>query len=216
MKTHGFLRGLILTVGLSFSLLAFQDVNSQNLIVDPGFEAGTPNPTWFEASTNFGTPICDVIACGTGTGTGPRTGNYWAWFGGIGAYEAGQVSQSVVIPPGHATLSFWLEHFIASGNNLDYLQVQIDGDVVYLLYEGQTIYYPYTQITLDISSYADGGNHTILFSSEIFGPTTSNFFVDDIELIAEPVETPFSNWVFIIVGGLVILFVIIRSRSIYF
>ncbi|MCA9871967.1 MAG: hypothetical protein KC487_16495, partial [Anaerolineae bacterium] len=31
-----------------------------NVVADGGFEAGTPNPYWSEASTNFGTPICDV------------------------------------------------------------------------------------------------------------------------------------------------------------
>ena len=69
-----------------------------NVVVDGGFEAGTPNPHWSEASTNFGTPLCDVQGCGTGAGTGPHSGSFWVWFGGIAAYEQGSVSQMVTIP----------------------------------------------------------------------------------------------------------------------
>ena len=58
-----------------------------DVIADGSFEAGTPNPFWGEYSANFGTPICDVPGCGTGGGTGPRTGAYWTWLGGISAYE---------------------------------------------------------------------------------------------------------------------------------
>lgn len=50
---------------------------------DSGFEAGTPNPYWTEASINFGSPLCTVATCGSGGGTGPHTGSWWAWFGGI-------------------------------------------------------------------------------------------------------------------------------------
>ncbi|QLQ07277.1 MAG: hypothetical protein HZY76_15420 [Anaerolineae bacterium] len=70
-----------------------------NVVADGGFEAGTPNPFWTEYSLNFGTVLCDAASCGTGAGTSyPRTGDWWAWFGGIAAYEAGSVSQSVTIP----------------------------------------------------------------------------------------------------------------------
>ena len=52
-----------------------------NVVQDGGFEAGTPNPFWTEASTNFGTPLCDEAGCGNGGGTSfPLTGSWWAWF----------------------------------------------------------------------------------------------------------------------------------------
>ena len=79
-------------------------------VADPGFEGGTPNAFWTEASTNFGTPICDAVSCGTGGGTGPHGGTFWVWFGGIDAVEEGSMSQSVTIPAGvSASLTFFLE-----------------------------------------------------------------------------------------------------------
>jgi hypothetical protein len=54
----------------------------QELIQDGGFEAGPSGGIWTESSTNFGTPICSVAACGTGGGTGPRTGAFWTFLGG--------------------------------------------------------------------------------------------------------------------------------------
>ncbi|MFQ5577576.1 MAG: hypothetical protein ACE5G8_11395, partial [Anaerolineae bacterium] len=67
-----------------------------NPVVDGGFEAGPNGGTWNEFSTNFGTPICDVFTCGFGNGTGPRSGLYWAWFGGFGGgLEDGSVDQDI-------------------------------------------------------------------------------------------------------------------------
>jgi len=164
------------------------DSRMADVVQDGGFEAGTPNPFWTEASTNFGTPLCTIAGCGTGTSTGPRTGNWWAWFGGITAYEAGSVSQSVTIPSGGpATLSFWVEQFVCSGSALDYLEVNMDGTQLWMT----TATDPacgtlgYRQVTLDVSAYADGGAHTLQFNSEVFGSGNTNFFVDDVVLDAQ-------------------------------
>ena len=78
------------------------------IVGDGSFETGTPNASWEEFSTNFGTPLCDAV-CGLGGGTGPRTGAWWAWFGGTTAAETGIITQSVTIPSGSAELTFWLE-----------------------------------------------------------------------------------------------------------
>ena len=162
-----------------------------DLIQDGSFETGTPSGFWTEASTNFGTPVCDVPGCGTGTGTGPRTGAWWAWFGGIGTYEAGSVSQSVIIPGSStATLSFWVEQFVCSGDANDYLEANIDGAQVWSTNgaapECGTL--GYRQVTVDVSAWADGGAHIVQFNSEIFGVggASSNFFVDDVMLDAVP------------------------------
>ena len=81
---------------------------SAELVVDGSFEAGPGAGTWVEASTNFGSPLCDVPTCGTGTGTGPSDGAWWAWFGGVAGSEIGSVCQNITIPAGTAnlTLSF--------------------------------------------------------------------------------------------------------------
>ncbi|MGK2924645.1 MAG: hypothetical protein ACSLE2_03405, partial [Lysobacterales bacterium] len=67
-------------------------------IGDPGFEAGTPNPEWTEESNNpIGTPICEVAVCGSGGGTGPSEGSFWAWFGGVpNTTQEGSLSQAVL------------------------------------------------------------------------------------------------------------------------
>ena len=59
-------------------------------VVDGTFEAGTPWPAWTtQASTNFGSPLCDTL-CGDGAGTAPPyAGSNWAWFGGVAAAETG-------------------------------------------------------------------------------------------------------------------------------
>ena len=164
------------------------EANLADVVQDGSFEAGTPSPFWNESSTNFGTPLCDVAGCGTGTGTGPLTGDWWAWFGGIAAYEAGNVSQSVTIPAGGpATLSFWVEQFVCSGDANDYLDVLIDGTTLWSTNAAaaECGVLGYRQVTLDVSAYADGGAHLLEFNSETFGSANTNFFVDDVVLDAE-------------------------------
>ncbi len=156
-----------------------------DIIQDGSFEAGSPNPYWEEFSTNFGTPICDAGACGTGGGTaGPRTGAFWAWFGGIPAvYEQGYLRQTLVIPAGSASLSLWLWIGTTGGPVEDYFNVTVDGDEVFrATADEQPLYSTYTQVVVDISAYADGGSHIIELQSETFGTTTSNFNVDDVVL----------------------------------
>lgn len=163
-----------------------------DVIQDGSFEMGTPNPFWTEASTNFGTPLCTAAACGTGTGTGPRTGSWWAWFGGIGTYEEGSVSQDVVISPGPASLSFYLEQIVCDSPS-DYLEVNVDGTQVFVSDGSSPLCgnLGYTMQSVDLSAFADGGTHTIEFHSEIFAANGggSNFFVDDVVLdVAEPCD----------------------------
>lgn len=72
-----------------------------NGVTDPSFEAGSPNPFWGESSTNLGTPLCSIAGCGDGGGTvGPRTGTFWAWFGGFGqGTEVGMLVQAAINVP---------------------------------------------------------------------------------------------------------------------
>ena len=153
------------------------------IVADGGFEAGTPSPFWNEASTNFGTPLCDA-GCGFGGGSGPHSGSWWAWFGGISAYEEGSVDQNVTLPSGSATLSFWLEVPVACTNPTDYLEVLIDGTQVFLVDGTSSLcgVVGYSLQTVYISAFADGGVHNLEFHSEIFGGGVTNFFVDDVSI----------------------------------
>ena len=155
-----------------------------NVVDDPSFEAGTPNPFWAEASTNFGTPLCDVPSCGTGTGTGPRTGAWWTWFGGIASFEEGSVSQSVVIEPG-ANLTFWVEAILCASPS-DFVEVTIDGTQVWQLTGASPLCgaLGYSQQTVSLAGFDDGGVHTLEFHSVSTGAGTSNFFIDDVEILA--------------------------------
>lgn len=164
-----------------------------NLVLDPGFEGGTPNATWAEASTNFGTPICDAGTCGVGSGTGPRTGTFWAWFGGFGGgAEAGSVAQAMVIPTGSTALDFWVEFPVcnaANGAN-DFVRVLVDGTELWR--ENATSarcgVIGYQLVSVDISAYDDGLSHTVTFdSTTVGGGAVSNFFVDDVAIAAAPV-----------------------------
>jgi cysteine-rich repeat protein len=103
-----------------------------NVVDDPGFEAGTPNPSWNEASTAFGTPLCTVASFTDGGGSGPKSGIWWAWFGGVaGDSEEGSLSQQVVIPATATTLEFELEQIFCDSVG-DFLEVRIDGSQVFV------------------------------------------------------------------------------------
>lgn len=164
-------------------------------VADGGFELG-PGGGWVESSTNFGTPLCDTGTCGTGGGTGPNSGNYWAWFGGIAAVEEGSVSQVVTFP--NVTTGLDLEFFLeipGCDSPADYLEVTIDGNQVFFVNGGDAAcgVIGYQKVTIDVSAYADGAPHTLEFHSEIFATNGggSNFFVDDIDLI---VGLPDCTW----------------------
>lgn len=163
-----------------------------NLVLDPGFEGGTPNANWTEASTNFGTPICDAGTCGVGGGTGPRSGTFWAWFGGFGGgLEAASVAQAMVIPAGSATLDFWVEFPVctaANGAN-DYVRVLVDGNELWRenASSARCGVIGYQLVSVDISAYDDGLSHTVTFDSTTVGGTPTNFFVDDVSIAAAPV-----------------------------
>lgn len=162
-------------------------------VADGGFEGGTPNAAWNEFSTNFGTPLCDAGSCGTGGGTGPNSGAWWNWMGGIGnTFEESTVDQSVTIPNGTAELSFWLEVPVCADSSTgEFMEVNIDGTTVFSYDCSQGTLTPYTQQTVDVSAFADGGSHTLEITGQTQASTGgSNFFVDDVSLCAVEQAAP--------------------------
>lgn len=150
-----------------------------DVIEDGGFEDGTPNSFWNEFSSTFGTPLCDLVSCG---GPNPHGGDWHVWFGGTNGAETGFVDQDVTIPVGSAELSFWL---LMGGTNPGFLNVEIDDNIVFNVDETDGgSYTVYTQVTVDVSAYADGGVHNVEFYSEKTAGTIINFFVDDVVLDA--------------------------------
>ena len=88
------------------------------IVADGGFELGSPSPVWDESSTNFGSPICNTMQCGTFFGK-PFEGDWWAWFGGSPVLESGMLSQEVTIATGTATLIFQLDITQANGKPMN-------------------------------------------------------------------------------------------------
>ncbi len=153
------------------------------IVGDGGFELGTPNPEWEEYSTWFDTPICDLDYCGPSGTTGPHTGAWWAWFGGIvDKVETGILTQTVTIPNGSAALTFWLA--IPSTDSNGFLSVRMDGTELFLVEEDTPGYETYVEVNLDISTYADGGTHELVFfgNTEANPQGVTNFFVDDVAI----------------------------------
>ena len=156
-----------------------------NVVDDGSFEAGAFGGTWNEFSATFGTPVCDIGTCGTGTGTGPSDGDFWVWFGGIAAFEEGAVSQDVVIPAAATDLTFDLEQIVCD-SAADFMEVTIDGNQEFLTNGTATLCgsLGYSPQSVDISAYADGGSHTVEFRSQIFANNGAgtNFFVDNVAI----------------------------------
>ena len=156
---------------------------SGNILRDGGFEAGFVTTYWnTQTSTNFGTPLCDA-SCG---GVGPRTGAYWAWFGGIPAAEIATAGQTVRFPtagPASITLNFYMWISTVNAPFTDTLVVKVDGVTKMTFPEPQVAESGYTLRSIDLTSLADGAVHAILFENDhaaSAGPT--NFNVDDVSL----------------------------------
>ena len=155
------------------------------LLQDPSFEGGTPNANWTEASINFGTPLCDVAGCGNGGGTaGPRTGDWWAWFGGTTALEEGSVEQTVNIPAGSTTLQMylWIGNHSGSGQS-DYVRVLVGGTEVFRATDADTQYDAgYTLVSVDITAQAGGSRVVRIEEHNEAGADVFNANVDDVTI----------------------------------
>lgn len=158
---------------------------SSNLILDGGFEGGTPSADWTEASINFNTPICDV-GCTEDAGADPYAGDWYCWFGGIDTDpEIASVSQSVTLDGSSAYLSFWFQINAAAGTGDDYFFVDIDETTVFMVTDAEIDdFNGYTKVSLDVSDFIDDQAHTITFTGDFLGDgALSNFFLDEVELV---------------------------------
>lgn len=158
-----------------------------DVIADGGFELVESNATWTSTSTAFDTSLCSLQSCGNGTGTGPRSGTYFMWFGGTGGGgELGSASQQIVLPATGATyhLTFYTEWFVWDSPD-DFLQVRVDNHVVFELRptDPATGTLGYTQRSVDLSAFADGQPHQLTFYAETCAAANANIFVDDVALI---------------------------------
>lgn len=164
--------------------------DGSGIVQDGGFESGTPNASWDEFSSNFPSPICNASCTIGGVTNLAHSGSYWAWFGGI-ADERGTLTQTVTIPNvATAQLKFFLRYGSREAGALgnDYLRVFMDGNQLFQITDSQADFNTYggsdyTEVTLNINSYADGLVHTLVFDSYIgTGEGIDDFLVDDVSI----------------------------------
>ncbi len=163
-------------------------------VADPGFETfvGGDNPFWEEASTNFGTPLCQSLGFCQGAVpyTGPHTGQAWAWFGGAdGITETASLSQTLAFPiSGTASLSFylWIGAAQAGSGADDFFEARLDGAPLFHADATQQSQYPvYTLVSVETSAYTDGQPHTLEFYAHT-SEQIVNFNVDDVSAACGP------------------------------
>ena len=157
-------------------------------LFDPGFELGTPNPYWSEyESLGQWDIICSSGNCGQAWA---HSGSWYVWLGGVTQAETGWVQQTVVIPAGTATLKFWLELAACASQGTETFSVLLDGNLVYTAnnHDAACPQAAYAQKTVNITSYADGGSHTLRLQGTFVsgGNQVSNFLVDDVEIDSCP------------------------------
>ena len=156
-------------------------------VFDGGFEDGTPNPSWNEASLVFGTPLCDLATCGNCAGNcSARTGSWYAWFGGANELEIGSIDQDITIPAGatNASLTFWVKMATTFDHGLDSLKCQMDTSTMFVVTNADSNTYSadYVMETMDVSAYADGSSHNLQFWGYQQGAGITNILVDDVSL----------------------------------
>jgi len=174
----------VVTVALVLGQLASApNANAVEQVLDGGFEAAAPagnSPNWTEADSIFGTPLCDA-GCG---GVGPRSGSWWAWFGGTTSIQTSSLSQSVTIPSGTtATLNFYMWVSNAPAPQTASLTVKMDSTVINT-YTPTTTDAGYVLRTFDVSAFANGAAHTLSFNYDnpTAKPTSPNIHVDDVSI----------------------------------
>lgn len=148
------------------------------LFDDPSFEAGPNASPWGEASSAFGTPLCDD-SCGGPTAS---DGSIFVWLGGSNAQDdVGGVAQDLTINASDSatlTFDFW---WGSSGSGSDVFQLQIDGNVVWEVTGADAANYPeWTQVELDVSAYADGNDHDFDFTG--IATAGASFYLDNVSL----------------------------------
>jgi hypothetical protein len=202
MKPRRTTLGCVAFAGLVAAVLALASGDRPNVAASPelkmvkdgGFEAGPNGGFWDQKSTNYPLLICSVAACGNGSSGGsgptalPRSGVYWAWFGGCTPdtctepTEVGVLKQRARFPSGSAILRFYLWIGSRSEDGNGKLQVLIDGQRVFKVKETKTRYHnSYRLVEIDVSQFADGGRHLVVFKSKTFrSDTASNISVDDV------------------------------------
>ncbi|MFC4821807.1 BACON domain-containing protein [Dokdonella ginsengisoli] len=157
-------------------------------VQDPGFEA-TPgntevNPFWEGSDSNDtggGTPFYETSGLGNPVGHGGE--GFAAWGGGWDAAGTQEWSQSVTIPSGGPRwLNYW--RFVDQApDGTATLTISVDGTAVSTTdIVANGVDADWTNVSVDLSDYADDAAHEIRFEYTTTGAEDGNCFVDDITI----------------------------------
>src|SRR5690606_10533846 len=153
-------------------------------VQDPSFEATTAdagsNPFWEGTDSNDpgGTPFYS-----DGFGIDVHTGSWEAWFGGWSAAATQEFWQDVTITSGGPRfINYWRNVVLAPGSSA-ILTVSVDGNVVATTDVAANGVDPaWTNVSVDISAYADGASHEIRFTYVTSTTSDGNVFIDDVTI----------------------------------
>ncbi len=154
-------------------------------VVDGTFEAGNPWPAWTtQASTNFGTPLCDA-GCGTGGGMAPPySGSSWAWFGGVAAAETGILGQSLALPTStDLRLRFQMRIGGVAAPASDTFAVALDGTAIATFAEPAVAEAAYTQREISLTPFANGTVRALRFTYTHPDSGSGNLTMDDVQVV---------------------------------
>ena len=92
------------------------------------------------------------------------------------------MSQTVFIPAGTATLTYWYRNGLVTSPFTATLQVRVDGMTQKTHTEASTAQSSYTQQTVNLSAFANGASHTISFNYANTSFGENRMTVDDVSL----------------------------------
>lgn len=163
------------------------------LLADPSLEAtasdGQSNPSWGSTSSSFGTVFCSAGICqNDGSNPAPRTGSFYAWFGGAEGAETSTLTQTVSVPAGAARhLNFFLRRARSTAPFTATLAVRANGQLLRTFDEPATTEPAYLARSIDLTSFATGQSVQLRFEYQNpAGGGVSNFFVDDLTVDCAP------------------------------
>src|SRR6478735_2955306 len=196
------LLALIVALGLAAGPPLAGPASAVEVLADGGFEATVPqttrNPYWEAFDSVYSDedegPLCrpdNYCDNGDDGRATARTGLGWVWFGyGVVAGQTGWARQSVTIPYGQATLSYWYRFGRVSAPFDATLTVSVDGTAVDTTTEPVLAQGGYVQHVVDVSAWADGAAHVLRFdyAKPTNGRTSAT--VDDVSLDVDPDVAP--------------------------
>jgi hypothetical protein len=155
-------------------VITHSDLGSEDppVLQDGGFETGWPdNPNWIQPE-----PVNQPVI--TGEGSGHDNSEWYARFGGA--------------PSGVLSLRFALKINGTPGNPQDTFQVHVDAvseDPVFAIFATNPQYQDtWTTVTADITEWADGQPHTLIFRSELDPDSLGTAFHLDDVCITHPLD----------------------------